>query len=133
MEHQNSNKNKSKNGTAFEKEFTELTGITKIRKKDKPRFSNSHGLEQIIDFDFITTIDDVTVCVDVSTTFRSDRLKQKSYNALMMKQNSNDKCKFYMVVRSLTERGKTKKPVLIEGIDGVMEIGDFVKMMGRKS
>jgi len=33
MEHQSSNKNKSKNGTAFEKEFTDATGITKIRKK----------------------------------------------------------------------------------------------------
>lgn len=131
MEHQSSNKNKSKNGTAFEREFTDATGITKIRKKDKPRFKNSHGLSQIVDFDFITTIDEVMVCVDVSTTFRSDRLKQKSYNALMMKQNIRQECKFYMVVRSLTEKGKTKKPVLIEGIDGVMEIGDFVKLLKK--
>ncbi len=48
MEHQSSNKNKSKNGTAFEKEFTDATGITKIRKKDKPRFKNSHGLSLMV-------------------------------------------------------------------------------------
>lgn len=129
MEHQSSNTNKSKNGTAFEREFTQLTGITKIRKKDKPRFENSHGITQIVDFDFITTINGIKVCVDVSTTFRSDRLKQKSYNALMMKQNLKEDCKFYMVVRSLTENGKTKNPVLIEGIDGVFEIGDFLRMI----
>ena len=129
MEHQSSNRDKSKNGTAFEKEFTDLTGIEKLRKKDKPRFINSHGLSQVVDFDYKTTIGGNISCIDVSTTFRSDRLKQKAYNALMMKQNANADCKFYMVVKSLTENGKTKKPVLIEGMDGVLEIGEFIKLL----
>lgn len=129
MEHQSSNKNKSRNGRAFEKEFTDLTEIKKTLKKDKPRFINSHGLSQVVDFDFITTIEGKTLCIDVSTTFRSDRLKQKSYNAVMMKQYTNMDCKFYMVVKSLTENGKTKKPVLIEGIDAVLEIGEFMKLL----
>lgn len=129
MEHQSSNKNKSINGRAFEKEFTGLTGIEKTLKKDKPRFINSHGLSQVVDFDYITTIEGNTFCIDVTTTFRSDRLKQKSYNALMMKQHTNMNCKFYMVVKSLTEKGKTKKPILIEGIDDVLEIGEFMKLL----
>jgi hypothetical protein len=129
MEHQSSNKNKSINGRAFENEFTGLTGIKKTLKKDKPRFINSHGLSQVVDFDYITTIEGNTFCIDVTTTFRSDRLKQKSYNALMMKQHTNMNCKFYMVVKSLTEKGKTKKPILIEGIDNVLEIGEFMKLL----
>jgi hypothetical protein len=129
MEHQSSNKNKSINGRAFENEFTSLTGIKKTLKKDKPRFINSHGLSQVVDFDYITTIEGNTFCIDVTTTFRSDRLKQKSYNALMMKQHTNMNCKFYMVVKSLTEKGKTKKPILIEGIDNVLEIGEFMKLL----
>lgn len=129
MEHQSSNKDKSRNGRAFEKEFTGLTQIKKTLKKDKPRFINSHGLSQVVDFDFITTIRGETFCIDVSTTFRSDRLKQKSYNAVMMKQHTNMDCKFYMVVKSLTEKGKTKKPILIEGIDDVLEIGEFMKLL----
>ncbi len=129
MEHQSSNKNKSINGRAFENEFTGLTGIKKTLKKDKPRFINSHGLSQVVDFDYITTVEGNTFCIDVTTTFRSDRLKQKSYNALMMKQHTNMECKFYMVVKSITEKGKTKKPILIEGIDDVLEIGEFMKLL----
>jgi len=129
MEHQSSNKNKSINGRAFENEFTGLTGIKKTLKKDKPRFINSHGLSQVVDFDYITTVEGNTFCIDVTTAFRSDRLKQKSYNALMMKQHTNMECKFYMVVKSFTEKGKTKKPILIEGIDDVLEIGEFMKLL----
>lgn len=131
MSHKNSNSDRSKNGNSFEKTFTELTGISKIRKKDKPRFTNSHGNEQIIDFDFYTEINGVKIYVDVSTTFRSDRLKQKSYNALMMKNKISSECKFYMVVKSLTENGKKKKPNLIEGIDNVYEISEFVDMLNQ--
>jgi hypothetical protein len=131
MSHKNSNSDRSKNGNSFEKTFTELTGISKIRKKDKPRFTNSHGNEQIIDFDFYTEINGVKIYVDVSTTFRSDRLKQKSYNALMMKNKISSECKFYMVVKSLTENGKKKKPNLIEGIDNVYEISEFVDILNQ--
>lgn len=131
MSHKNSNSDRSKNGNSFEKTFTNLTGINKIRKKDKPRFTNIHGNEQIIDFDFYTEINGVKIYVDVSTTFRSDRLKQKSYNALMMKNKISNDCKFYMVVKSLTENGKKKKPNLIEGIDDVYEIDEFIGILNQ--
>jgi len=126
MKHQSSNKSKSKNGSKFEQTFTELTGIVKDIKKNKPRFLNSHGLKQVIDYDFKTTIDGVDVFIDVTTTFRSDRLKQKAYNALLMKLKVNPNCKYYLVVKSFTEKNRKRVPVLIEGIDGVMDIEQFM-------
>ena len=131
MEHQNSNKGKSNNGNKFEKEFTELTGIKKITKKNKPTFVNSHGLTQVIDFDFIAEKNNEKIFIDVTTTYRSDRLKQKSYNALMMKTKLGIPCKFYMVVKNMVENGKKKNPILIEGIDGVMSIQEFISYISK--
>lgn len=130
--HQNSNQSKSVNGNNFEREFTSLTGLKKVLKNQKPKFKNSHGNEQIVDFDFITQIGDKKVFIDISTTFRSDRLKQKSYNALMYKTKiSNDpSVQFFMVVKTFTERGKTKKPILTEGIDRVLDLENFLKILG---
>ena len=131
MEHQSSNQTRSRNGNDFEKVFTELTGIQKMRKKDKPSFVNNHGLTQLIDFDFSTEINGIKVYIDVTTTYRSDRQKQKAYNALMMKNKVNVNCKFYMVVKSLTENGKPKTVNLLEGMDEVMEINDFIKLINE--
>lgn len=129
--HQNSNQSKSLNGNKFENEFTRLTGLKKVLKKEKPKFKNSHGNEQIVDFDFNTQIDQKKVFIDISTTFRSDRLKQKSYNALMYKTKISDDplVQFFMVVKTFTERGKTKKPILTEGIDKVMDLETFLKLL----
>lgn len=127
--HENSNKSKSNNGKTFEQEFSKMTGLVKSKKKDKPFFINSHGNKQIIDFDFHTQINKKKVYVDVSTTFRSDRLKQKSYNGLMYKTYIDNDVEFYMVVKSFKERGKTKNPILIEGIDKVMELDEFLKVI----
>lgn len=129
MKHNSSNKGKSINGNKFEKEFTEITGIVKMKKKDKPTFVNSHGLVQVVDFDFATEKNGEKIYVDVTTTFRSDRLKQKSYNALMMKTKVGQPCKFYMVVKTMVEGGKKKNPILIEGIDGVMAIDEFTSYL----
>jgi hypothetical protein len=131
MKHNSSNKGKSNNGNKFEKEFTELTGIVKMRKKDKPVFTNSHGLVQVVDFDFATEKGGERIFVDVTTTYRSDRLKQKSYNALMMKLKVEQPCKFYMVVKNMVEGGKKKTPILIEGIDGVMSIDEFINYLNE--
>ena len=46
-----------------------------------------------------------------------------------MKLKFNPDCKFFTVVKSFTENGKTKKPKLIEGIDGVMELDDFMLLL----
>ena len=129
MEHQSSNQSRSKNGNDFEKVFTERTGIQKMRKKDKPRFTNCHGQEQLIDFDFATEIDGVKIFIDVTTTYRSDRQKQKAYNAVMMKTKLGVDCKFYMVIKSLIENGKPKTVNLVEGMDDVIDIDTFVNML----
>jgi hypothetical protein len=129
MSHQSSNQSRSQNGNDFEKVFTELTGIKKMKKKDKPKFTNIHGLEQLIDFDFSTIINGVNVYIDVTTTYRSDRQKQKAYNAMMMKTKLNMDCKFYMVIKSLTENGKKKTVNLLEGMDHVIEIDEFIKLL----
>jgi hypothetical protein len=129
MSHQSSNQSRSKNGNDFEKVFTELTGIKKMKKKDKPKFTNIHGIEQLIDFDFSTEINGTKVFIDVTTTYRSDRQKQKAYNAMMMKTKLNMDCKFYMVIKSLTENGKKKTVNLLEGMDHVVEINDFIKLL----
>jgi hypothetical protein len=100
-----------------------------MKKKDKPTFTNIHGLEQLIDFDFSTEINGTKVFIDVTTTYRSDRQKQKAYNAMMMKTKLNMDCKFYMVIKSLTENGKKKTVNLLEGMDHVIEIGDFIKLI----
>ena len=131
MSHQSSNQSRSRNGNDFESQFTQLTGIKKIKKKDKPRFTNTHGLEQLIDFDFTTEINGERVYIDVTTTYRSDRQKQKAYNALMMKTKLNMGCKFYMVIKSLTENGKKKTVNLLEGMDKVMDIDEFMKLLKK--
>ena len=127
MSHQSSNQSRSKNGNDFEKVFTQMTGIKKMKKKDKPRFTNIHGIEQLIDFDFSTIINGEKIYIDVTTTYRSDRQKQKAYNAMMMKTKLNEECKFYMVIKSLTENGKKKTVNLLEGMDYVIEIDEFIK------
>jgi hypothetical protein len=129
MSHQSSNQSRSKNGNDFEKVFTELTGIKKMKKKDKPKFTNIHGLQQLIDFDFSTEINGTKVYIDVTTTYRSDRQKQKAYNAMMMKTKLNMDCKFYMVIKSLTENGQKKTVNLLEGMDHVIEIDEFIKLI----
>ena len=129
MSHQSSNQSRSKNGNDFEKVFTQTTGIKKMKKKDKPRFTNIHGIEQLIDFDFSTIINGEKIYIDVTTTYRSDRQKQKAYNAMMMKTKLNEECKFYMVIKSLTENGKKKTVNLLEGMDHVVEINDFIKLL----
>ena len=128
-EHQSSNKSKSINGNDFQKIFTERTGLKLVLDSEKPKFTNCHGQEQVVDYDFSTEVNGVPYYIDVTTTFRSDRLKQKSYNALIMKTILKKECKFYTVVKSFTENGKTKKPKLIEGIDGVMELDDFMTLL----
>ncbi len=129
MGHQQSNQSRSQNGNDFERIFTERTGISKMKKKDKPTFINCHGNKQLVDFDFSTEINGTKVFIDVTTTYRSDRQKQKAYNALMMKTKVGEDCKFYMVIKSLTENGKKKTVNLIEGMDGVMELDEFIKLI----
>jgi hypothetical protein len=129
MGHSVENGDKSRNGNKLETYFMEKTGLKKFTKKQKPSFINSHNNKQIIDFDFYTKIDGVDVYIDLTTTYRSDRLKQKAYNALMYKNNFNTPCKFYMVVGKLIEDGKKKNPILVEGIYGVILVDYLINMI----
>jgi len=129
MKHSVENGDKSRNGNNLESYFTEQTGLKKFTKKQKPSFVNSHGGKQIIDFDFHKNVNGVDIYMDLTTTYRSDRLKQKAYNALMYKNNYDTPCKFYMVVGKLIEHGKKKNPILIEGIDGVILVQDAINMV----
>jgi len=129
MKYSLENGDKSRNGNNLEGYFTERTGLKKFGKKQKPSFVNSHGKKQIIDFDFHKNVDGVDIYMDLTTTYRSDRLKQKAYNALMYKNNFKTPCKFYMVVGKLVEHGKKRNPVLIEGIDGVILVEDAINMI----
>jgi hypothetical protein len=129
MKYSLENGDKSRNGNSLESYFTEQTGLKKFSKKQKPSFINSHGKKQVIDFDFHKNVDGVDIYMDLTTTYRSDRLKQKAYNALMYKNNFKTPCKFYMVVGKLVEHGKKKNPILIEGIDGVMLVEDVINIL----
>jgi hypothetical protein len=130
MKYSEENGDKSRNGNRLENYFVEKTGLNKFTKKQKPSFVNSHGKKQVIDFDFHKNVEGVDIYMDLTTTYRSDRLKQKAYNALMYKTRNDSPCKFYMVVGSLVEHGKKKNPILIEGIDGVITIEDAINLVG---
>jgi hypothetical protein len=129
MKYSEENGDKSRNGNRLENYFVEKTGLNKFTKKQKPSFINSHGKTQVIDFDFHKNVEGVDIYMDLTTTYRSDRLKQKAYNALMYKSINNNPCKFYMVVGSLIEHGKKKNPILIEGIDGVITMEDAINLV----
>jgi len=133
MTHSKTNQEKCLNGKSLEDKFELLTGLKKMLNKEKPFFINSLGKKQIIDFDFKTTIDGVDIFIDLTTTFRSDRLKQKAYNAIMYKTKISTDCKFYMGVGNLVENGKTKNPILIEGIDNVILVDELVELVNKRT
>ena len=131
VSHSDANKEKCLNGMSLEQQFELRSGLKKLLVLEKPYFTNSLGRKQIIDCDFKTTIDGVDIFIDLTTTYRSDRLKQKAYNAVMYKLNVDKNCKFYMGVGTLVENGKKKNPILIEGIDGVLLVDELIEMLKK--
>lgn len=131
MKYNEGNTAKSNTGNRCERKFTKDTGLEKVKDKDKARFTNSHGIEQIVDYDFYEEVDGVDVFFDLTTSYRSDRAKQKAYNGFMYKTYVDKKAKFYMVVENFVENGKKKNPKLIEGLDDVIEYDDAVKMVKK--
>jgi hypothetical protein len=125
------NRKKSINGKTLEEFFESKTGLKKIAQKDKPSFQNSLGENQIIDFDFKTNINGTDVLIDLTTTFRADRIKQKAYNALMYKTHINENVMFYVGVGSLLENGKVKKTTLIEGIDSIILVDELIDLVNK--
>jgi len=131
MSHNIENGVKSNNGLKTEKKFSNLTNLKKTSNNEKPKFINSYGNEQIIDFDFHTTKNGVKIFIDVCSTFRSDRAKQKGYNALLYKMFISTNCKFYIGVGSLVENGSIVNPKNIEGIDGIFHIDELSKLINE--
>ena len=129
MLHNIENGQKARNGRDLESYFSAKTGLQKTLKKDKPSFINSHGVSQLVDFDFHKVVGDTTVYLDLTTTYRSDRAKQKAYNALVYKNKFERDCKFYIVVGTVYENGRKPTVNLIEGLDGVISIEEAIKMV----
>ena len=129
MLHNSENGQKARNGRDLENYFSKRTGMKKSLKKEKPTFTSSHGVEQIVDFDFHKQVGDTMFYLDLTTTYRSDRAKQKAYNALVYKNKFNNKCKFYIVVGTVYENGKKPTVNLIEGLDGVISIEEAIQMV----
>ena len=84
MSHQSSNQSRSKNGNDFEKVFTQMTGIKKMKKKDKPKFTNIHGIEQLIDFDFSTIINGEKLLNTIKKLKRN--IKSKTLKNIILKK-----------------------------------------------
>jgi hypothetical protein len=120
------NRNKSKNGNRFENLFEEKTGLKKLLKKEKPTIVNEHGVTQIADFDFLWEKSGVKNWIDVTTTYRSDRAKQKAYNGLIAKR-IDPKCKIWMVVGDFTHNNRIQNPTSLEGLDSTIHIDEFLE------
>lgn len=125
------NSEKSRNGTAFEIRFSRETGLPKLTKKRKPIFINDKGKKQIVDADFLIEIGEKKVFLDLTTSFRSDRAKQKAYNGICCKLNCTTEVEFYIVIPDehykevLQER---RSPFSLHGLDGVIPYSEAVSM-----
>lgn len=122
------NGDKSRNGTNLEKLFTQKTGHKKATKFQKPKFINEFGEEQIIDTDFIIKKDDCTYFIDVTTTWRSSRAKQKAYNGLLLKLKTNIVHKYYIGVGTLIENGKKINTTKLEGVDDTLLVEELIEI-----
>ena len=134
VNHSDTNSYKSNNGNALEDKFIRDTGIKKATKDMKPTFINEHGNKQEIDFDFMFMFeskDGQHTFYDTTTSYRSDRIKQKGYNALLLKREYQNKGlpkpKFIIVIGNLVENGKKKNTSLIEGIDEIKTVEEVIK------
>ncbi len=125
------NGKKSRNGTSLENLFTQKTGHKKAKLSDKPTFINEHGESQIIDADYIIERDDYTYFIDVTTTWRSSRSKQKAYNGLLLKLKTDIIHKYLIGVGSFIENGKRVNPKNLEGVDGIFLVEELIEMFKK--
>jgi hypothetical protein len=133
------NGKKSRNGSSLEQRFINETGYPKALKKDKAIYTNSNGKEQVIDADFIIKQSGITYYIDLTTTWRLARAKQKAYNGILLKTKNTKtkKYEFIIGVGSFIENGKViADPKLLkgtlEGIDHILSVEDVIKMFKKK-
>ncbi len=113
------NGKKSRNGNNLQYKFENDTGWKKALKKDKPIYTNSQGRKQIIDFDYYKEIDGIKYFLDLTTSYRSDRAKQKAYNGLILKMFGMKNYRYYMVVGTMMNGNRKQRHYSLEGLDGV--------------
>jgi len=104
---------KSRNGGRLQKLFTEATGIETAKEETKATFVNIHGDVELIDYDFFLQIDGIDVLIDVTTTYRLCRCKQKYYSGLLYRMYV-PRPSFYIVA---VEDFEDKTPVVKHGAD----------------
>jgi hypothetical protein len=104
---------KSRNGGRLQRLFTEATGIETAKEETKATFNNIHGDVELIDYDFFLEIDGIDVLIDVTTSYRLCRCKQKYYSGLLYRLYVK-KPSFYIVA---VEDFEDKTPVVKHGAD----------------
>jgi len=104
---------KSRNGGRLQRLFTEATGVETTKEENKATFINIHGDEELIDYDFFLQIDGIDVLIDVTTTYRLCRCKQKYYSGLVYRMYV-PRPSFYIVG---VENFENKTPVVKHGAD----------------
>ena len=133
---QKENSKKSRNGRDFETKFSNETNLPKLRDKDKPRFINEWGKEQIIDSDFLFEDNGRNIFLDLTTTFRTDRAKQKAYNALCSNISLPTKRnEFYVVIPDEEYKEvyqKRTKAFSLQGLNGVISYSEAVNIVRGK-
>ena len=126
---------KSRGGLQLENQFSQRSKINKLSQARKPKFINEWGDEQVIDSDFCLETQDETIFFDLTTSFRSDRAKQKAYNGLCCKMQFGDGYKFYIVIPDDEYHGKylqRTKQFSLQGLDGVLSLTQAIKMVQDK-
>jgi hypothetical protein len=108
---------KSRNGGRLQRLFTEATGIEIAKEETKATFINIHGDEELIDYDFFLRVDGIDVLIDVTTTYRLCRCKQKYYSGLLYRMYV-PRPSFYIVA---VENFEGKTPVVKHGADLLMD------------
>lgn len=133
---QKENSKKSRNGRDFETKFSQETNLPKLKDKDKPRFTNEWGKEQVIDSDFLFEDNNRNIFLDLTTTFRTDRAKQKAYNALCSKFSFPTKRnEFYVVIPDEEYEKvyqKRTKAFSLQGLNGVLSYSEAVTLVKGK-
>ena len=104
---------KSRNGGRLQRLFTEATGIEVSKEETKATFINIHGEVELIDYDFFLEVDGIDVLIDVTTSYRLCRCKQKYYSGLLYRLYVK-KPSFYIVA---VEDFEDKNPVVKHGAD----------------
>ena len=122
MKFVNENSAKSRNGGRLQRLFTQRTGIKTAKESSKATFINKHNEEELIDYDFFLQVDDVDVLIDVTTTYRLCRCKQKYYSGLVYKMFVPRKS-FYIVA---VENFEGQTPSVKHGADLLIDTESLI-------